>query len=74
MLIFAKTNRTSQSWKVGEDWQKNEMINDTINDTTKAVRQVTGNLKYPVFPMVTVDLKQKTQFSRNLNANQIKRD
>ena len=46
----------------------NEMINDTINDTIKAVRQVTGNLKYPVFATVTVDLKQKMQLQGNLNA------
>ena len=68
MLIFEKTNRISQSWRVEESWQKNEMINDTINDTTKAVRQVTGNLKYPVFATVTADLKQKMQLHGNLNA------
>ena len=44
------------------------MINDTINDTTKAVRQLTGKLKYPVFPMVTADIKKKTHLQGNLNA------
>ena len=50
----------------------NEMINDIMNDTIKAVRQLTGNLKYPVFATVTADLKQKMQLQGNLNANQIK--
>ena len=44
------------------------MINDTINDTIKAVRQVTGKLKYPVFPMITAISNQKTHLAGNLNA------
>jgi hypothetical protein len=42
-----------------QSWQKNEMINDTINDTIKTVRQLTGNLKYPVFSTVTNERRNK---------------